>query len=131
MRAAQSFNEILELRGRIALFTPSATIALPFEQAVERHFGQVVISRGSPDKYGPLSAWARVHASREFGLFSLDQAMWASGVRFPATDLVWVGEMGHPKDSPHLWIRFSHAMHRVSLELESGVRRWTISEKAA
>lgn len=129
MRAAQSFNEILALRGRIALFTPSAAVALPFEQAAARVFAQIVSTRGVPDKYGPLSAWTRLHASREFALFSLDQSTWVHGVRFPATDLVWVGEMGHPKNAPHIWIRFSNAMHRVPPELEP--RQWAIAENAA
>lgn len=130
MRAAQSFKEILDLRGRIAVFAPSAQISLLCEQAVERLHGHVVITRGHVDKYGPMSRWRQVHACREFGLLSIDQrSSWVTGLQFPATDLVWIGEMGHPKDSPALWLRFSHAMSRAAT-CDEPARLWALSEGA-
>lgn len=128
MKAAQSFNDILALRGRIAVFTPTAALGLKCEEAAARQYAQVIVTRGIVDKYTPMVAWKRIHASREFGLLSLDQHGWVSGRNFPATDLVWVGEMGHPKDAPHIWIRFSQAMNRATLECNA--RLWTIAEGA-
>lgn len=49
MRAAKSFTEILDLRGRIVLFTPTAAIGLRFEQQAERNHAQVIHTRGWAD----------------------------------------------------------------------------------
>lgn len=128
MQAAKSFNDILALRGRIVIFTPNAAIGLKFEQHAERHHAQVVCTRGHADPYIPLGQWSRIHAAREYGVLSCDQRRWVTGVRMPATDLVWVGPMGDPFVETNLWACFSQAMGRV--EFGEECRRWTIAGDA-
>ena len=127
MKPAASFKDILDLRGRIVIFTASASVGLKFEQMAERHHAQVVTIRGWADKSAPLYAWRRLHDTREFGLLSLTQAN-VAGFRVHATDLVWVGDMGHPRDTPHTWLSFSQAMGRA--HPEDDARLWTLNEDA-
>lgn len=133
MKAAKSFTEVLAFRGRILLFSPNAAVALVFEQHAERLHAQVVCTRGVEDASIPLSRWHRIHASREFGLLSCDQARYTHGVPIPATDIVWIGETGHPDHWPGTWIKFCQAMSRANqYEHQEGilVRRWTLHEEA-
>ncbi len=131
MRAATTFKEILDQRGRILLFTPNAIVGLRFEQAAERASTPVIHTRGWADVYGPLALWHRIHASREVGLLSCDQHRYVMEVKreIPATDVVWVGAMGHPLNEPMLWLRFSTAMGKAGHSPE--VRLWTCAEGAA
>lgn len=129
MKAATSFREVLDLRGRILLFTPNALVGLRFEQMAERHHAQVVHTRGWLDKWGPLGIWQRIHASRDYAVLSCDQKTYITGVRIPATDVVWVGPMGDPRFEESLWARFSQAMGRPGDD--PNVRLWTCGEDAA
>ena len=113
MKAAKSFKEILDRRGRIVLFTPSAALGLKFEQQAERAYATVVTTRGWADRYGPISAWNRLHQAREFGMLSCDQKTYTNGVTLHGTDFVWVGDAGHPRHTPHIWLAFSHCMGRA------------------
>ena len=69
---AGRFSEILALRGRIVLFSPSALLSVQFEQFAERNHAQVICTRGFADPHVRLGAWHRLHATREFGLLSCD-----------------------------------------------------------
>lgn len=129
MRAAQSFTSILAMRGRVVIFTPSASVGLRFEQHAERHHAKVVTTRGWADASGPLHTWGRIHASREYGVLSCDQQRYVKGFRIPCTDLVWVGDFGDPLHVPHLWLAFQKAMARSDDQLEPA-RQWTLSESA-
>lgn len=112
MRAATSFTEILNRRGRIVLFTPSAIIGLRLEQMAERAHAQVVHTRGWADRFGPLGVWNRIHQSREFGLLSCNQATYVNATVLRGTDFVWVGETGDPMRAPYTWGCFSQCMSR-------------------
>lgn len=114
-----TFRDILAHRGRIVLFTPSASVALPFELAAERIFATVICMRGQADPYIPISAWNRVCASREYGLLSLGQITHSHGLHVPATDLVWVG----PNDG-YLEVHYKQAMRRAGDHPD--LRRWHI-----
>lgn len=114
-----TFRDILAHRGRIVLFTPSASVALPFELAAERIFATVICMRGQADPYIPISAWNRVHATRQHGLLSLSQMVHSRGILVPATDIVWVG----PKDH-HLEELYHRAMQRAGDDPD--LRRWHI-----
>lgn len=129
MKAAKSFKEILDHRGRIVLFTPSASLGLRFEQEAERAYAVVVSTRGWADRYAPLSAWNRLHQCREFGLLSCDQKTYANGTTLHGTDFVWVGDAGHPLQRPHIWLAFSHCMNRGD-QLEPPTL-WLLPEDAA
>lgn len=128
MRAARSFTDILAQRGRIVIFTPSASVGLKFEQLAERQHATVITTRGWADRFGPLSTWQRLHDARDFGVLSLCQTRYVTGVKVHCTDLVWVGDMGHPRDMPHLWITFSQCMSRAHETDEA--RLWTLAEDA-
>jgi hypothetical protein len=112
MKAATSFTEVLRQRGRIVIFTPSATVGLRFEQHAERHHAQVVTTRGWADRFGPISTWNRIHDSGEFGVLSCDQQRYMNATTLKGTDFVWVGETGHPLNLPYLWAAFSNSMSR-------------------
>ncbi len=127
MRAARSFTEVLDLRGRIVLFTPTAAIGLRLEQLAERHHAQVVTTRGWADAIGPLHTWSRIHTCREYGVLSCDQVRYIHGFKLEATDLVWVGETGDPVHQAWLWARFSQAMSR-GIEREDPPRLWVLAE---
>ena len=129
MKAATSFTSILALRGRVVIFTPSAVVGVRYERHAERHHAQVVTTRGWADASGPLHAWGRIHAAREYGVLSCDQRRYVTGFRLPCTDLVWVGEMGDPLHVPHLWAAFQQAMARSDNQLEPA-RQWTLAEDA-
>lgn len=129
MKAASSFTSILALRGRVVIFTPSAIVGLRFEQHAERHHAQVVTTRGWADATGPLHAWGRIHASREYGVLSCDQQRYVTGFRLPCTDLVWVGDCGDPYHSAYLWSKFQQAMNRAHGQDEPA-RQWTLAVDA-
>lgn len=129
MTPATSFKEILDLRGRIVLFTPNAIVGLRFEQMAERNHATVIHTRGWADKYAPLQQWHRIHATRDYAVFSCDQHTYITGVRIPATDIVWVGHYGDPRRDSYTWIRFSQAMGRAGDDPD--VRLWTIGEQGA
>lgn len=129
MKSALSFTSILAMRGRVVIFTPSASVGLRFEQHAERHHAQVVTTRGWADHSGPLHAWGRIHASREYGVLSCDQQRYITGMRIPCTDLVWVGDFGDPVNVPHLWAAFQQGMGRGGQQLEPA-RQWTLAEDA-
>ena len=128
MKAATSFTEVLKARGRIVIFTPSAIVGLRFEQHAERNNAQVVCTRGWADKFGPISAWNRIHASREFGVLSCDQQRYMNATTLYGTDFVWVGETGHPRNLPHLWSAFSNSMSRG--DPLNPPNLWLLSENA-
>lgn len=133
MKAAKSFEEILALRGRILLFTPTASIALPFEQAAIRRSAELVCTRGVVDATVPLSAWTRLQREQAFSVLSCDQVRYIHSVHIPATDIVWVGETGHPNHWPELWTRFCQAMSRANaFELAESqlVRQWICHQDA-
>ena len=129
MRAAKSFTEILDLRGRIVLFTPTAAIGLRFEQQAERDHAQVIHTRGWADPIGPLHAWSRICACRDYGVLSCDQQRYITGFKLECTDLVWVGETGDPVNQAWLWARFSQAMNR-GMDRENPPRLWMMAEGA-
>lgn len=133
MRAAKSFTEVLSLRGRIVLFSPSAAIAVRFETVAEWNHARIVHTRGIEDSYVPLSEWQRVWNSGEYAVLSCDQHRYINGVRIQATDIVWVGETGHHLHTPHIWSRFSRAMSWAERHDEPDahpVRLWLVDEGA-
>lgn len=133
MKAAKSFTEILALRGRILLFSPNADVSLRFEQHAERQHAQVICTRGTEDPSVPLRRWHLIHNTREFGMLSCDQHRYVYRIPIPATDIVWIGETGHPDHWPGVWLRFCAAMSRANEYEQSGglfVRRWTLHEEA-
>lgn len=121
-----TFREILALRGRIVIFTPNALVGLKFEQAAERAHAQVVCTRGWADPYGPLLAWNRIHASREYGVLSCDQKRYIEGFKIHGTDFVWVGDGGDYE--VHAWL-FWRRMKALSLAGDLGWR-WMVAEDA-
>lgn len=124
-----TFKDILAFRGRILLFTPNASIALPMEQYAEAHHVQVISSRGWADSYGPIGIWRRVHAAREAGVFSADQVRYAgTTLPLPCTDIVWIGPRGHPVHEPLLHLRWRMTMREEDQTLDALVRRWTLDE---
>ena len=127
MRAAKSFKEVLDLRGRIVLFTPTAAVGLRLEQQAERSHAQVIHTRGWADPIGPLHAWSRIHACRDYGVLSCDQMRYIHGFKLECTDIVWVGETGDPVHQAWLWARFSQAMSR-GIEREDPPRLWVLAE---
>jgi hypothetical protein len=129
---AKSFTDILAQRGRIVIFTRNAVIGLRFEQHAERHHAKVVCTRGWADPIGPLGEWNRMHNQRDYGVLSCDQQRYVTGMRLPATDLVWVGPFGDPLNVPHLWGAMNQAMHRANhLELlGTQVNKWVLAEDA-
>jgi hypothetical protein len=86
----------------------------------------VVCTRGWADPYGPLALWHRIHAARDYGVFSCDQHRYVQGVRLPATDLVWVGPTGDVLHVSHIWRRYQQAMNRCGDD--PLVRKWTLRE---
>lgn len=122
-----TLREILAHRGRIVVFTPSATLGLKVEQVAERNHAIVICARGQADPYIPVSAWHRVCNARDYGVFSCDQVAWVTGVRLPATDLVWVGETGLERGPDHLAVRYRQAMNRAAGSLD--IRTWAIREE--
>ncbi len=119
-----SFSDILALRGRVIVFTPSAPVGLRFEQFAERHHATVVCTRGWADIYGPLLQWTRIHHAREYGVLSCDQTTYFNGVQLPATDYVWVGNCF---DTPTQVMRHQKA---AQMALDHEARLWTIAETA-
>jgi hypothetical protein len=111
------------------LFTPTAAVALPFEQHAERSYAKVIHTRGWADAFGPVSEWHRIHQCREHGVFSCDQVRFTTGVILPATDLVWVGETGNLLHLPHIHQRFINAMNRP-FDPENPPRQWLLAEGA-
>lgn len=128
MKAANSFKEVLDRRGRIVIFTPSASVGLRFERMAERYGAQVVTTRGWADRYGPISTWNRIHQSREFGVLSCCQTRYTQSVMLHGTDFVWVGETGHPERMPHLWLAFSQSMSRG--DTDNPPHLWLLHEDA-
>lgn len=131
MKAASSFKEVLDHRGRILLFTANAIVGLRFEQMAERHGIPVIHTRGWADPYGPIALWTRINASRDQGMLSCDQHRYIVDVKreIPATDIVWVGDLGHPIHDAMRWLRFSAAMGKAGKSPD--VRLWTCGEDAA
>ncbi len=127
---AGRFSDILALRGRIVLFSPSVALSLQFEQFAERSHAQVICTRGCPDPYIPLRAWHIIHATREYGLLSCDQRIYP-GKAIPATDVVWIGDTGDAMHTPHLWRAFEAAMSCAAAGDANGnaVRKWLLDEK--
>lgn len=132
MQTAKSFKDILALRGRVVIFTASAAIGLRFEQCAERNHAAVVATRGWADFTIPLGQWSAVHRNREYGVLSCDQRTFVTGFRLPATDLVWVGDIGDPVNCDWRWASVQQAMARAAhLENEGQiVRKWLIAEDA-
>lgn len=126
---AGRFSEILALRGRIVLFSPSALLSVQFEQFAERNHAQVICTRGFADPHVPLGAWHRLHASREYGLLSCDQRVYP-GKAIPATDVAWIGDTGDAMHTPHLWRMFDAAMSCATAGDANGnaVRKWLLGE---
>lgn len=124
IRKDKSFTEILAYRGRIVIFTPSAAVGVKFEQCAERNHAQVVVTRGYPDSYMPLANWQRMHATRTYAVLSCDKMRYVKR-DLPATDLVWVGDNGHPEHSPVLRRAFDAAMHARAYGDET--RLWHIT----
>lgn len=120
-----TFRDILNLRGRIVLFTATSDIGLLFERMAETYNMPVIHTRGWADPYGPLGTWARIHAAREYGVFSCDQRRYVAGYKVPATDLVWVGSVGDPVAAPHIHHRHQQAMQNCG---DADVRRWLLQE---
>lgn len=121
MQLAKSFHEILMLRGRIVIFTASATIAQPFEQHAERNNARVIYLRGHADWHGPLKAWHDVHNNGLHGVLSLSQIGHVTGFKIPATDLVWIGDLVGQQAS------FDQAMQRARGDF---IRRWLLADDA-
>lgn len=117
-----SFPEILAFRGRILLYTPSAVIAGPFEEAARVRHAELVVTRGVPDKFIPVSRWQHVCGGREFGLFSTDQRSYTTGVRLGCTDIVWVTNAVMFDDQN--WRHLQQAMARG--DPENPPRRWLV-----
>lgn len=128
MKAARSFKEVLDKRGRIVLFTATATIGLRLEQEAERNHAQVVSTRGWADKWGPMGQWGRIHRCREFGLLSCNQATYTGAKLIFGTDFVWVGETGDPMRAPFTWGCFSQCMSKG--DPENPPRLWLLHEDA-
>ncbi len=127
MRITKSFTDILALRGRIVIFTNSAPVGLRFEQHAERHHATVITTRGWADAYGPLGAWQRIHTQRDYGVLSCDQQRYVKPEFYlPATDIVWVGDIGDPLHVAHKWAAFQQAMDRGG----SDTRHWLCAEDA-
>jgi hypothetical protein len=120
-----TFRDILAHRGRIVVFTPNAVVALAFEQMAERQHAQVVCTRGWADPYGPLLAWNRIYAAREYGVLSCDQKRYIEGYKIHATDLVWVGNPGDPDVEVWLYTRRMKALHLG----DEHARQWMIGEQ--
>lgn len=117
------FREILDLRGRIVLFTQSASVGLRFEQYAERHHARVVCTRGWADIYGPLLEWTRIHHAREHGVLSCDQVRYLNGVQVQGTDYVWVGACF---DHPLQLQRYNRA---AQMAFDYSARIWTLGEE--
>jgi hypothetical protein len=131
MQVASSFSEVLAFRGRIVIFTPNAEIGLRFERHAERTTSATVIcTRGWEDKVAPLAPWVRLHQVREHGVLSCDQRNYITGMHLPATDLVWVGNMGNEGD--HIWTAMMQAFARAAHLEQSGeiVRKWLCAPSA-
>ncbi len=127
----KTFTEILASRGRVVLFTPNATVGLRFEQVALRNSMPVIHTRGWADPYGPLGEWARVHTARDRGVLSCDQHRYVTGMKIPATDLVWVGPIGTPNGpESHLFHRYLQAMARAEhLEfMGTTINKWLLTE---
>jgi len=122
-----TFRDILAHRGRVVVFTPNSVVGLAFEQMAERHHAQVVCTRGWADSYGPLLAWNRIYAAREYGVLSCDQHRYVHGFHLHATDLVWVGPTGDILHVSHIWRRYQHAMLRAGDD--PMIRKWALGEK--
>lgn len=120
-----TFRDIINLRGRIVLFTATSDIGLLFERMAETYNMPVIHTRGWADPYGPLGVWTRIHAAREYGVFSCDQKRYVNGYKVPATDLVWVGSVGDPVAAPHVHFRHQQAMQNCG---DADVRRWLLRE---
>jgi len=116
--------DILAHRGRVVVFTSSASLGLKIEQLAERHHAQVVCTRGWADIYGPLLQWNRIHLAREYGLLSCDQRTYLNGIQLPGTDYVWIGNCF---DHPEQLLRYNKA-GQMSMDHEA--RFWTIGEDA-
>ena len=118
-----TFRDILDMRGRIALFTPFADLGLRYEQMAARHHAQVIHTRGWADPYGPLLAWNRIHSAREYGLLSCDQVRYTTKpYNIPCTDVVWVGPRGDALVEVSL-----HQRHQATLRLgDEFTRHWCL-----
>lgn len=120
----KTFREILAYRGRVMLFTETATVGVKFEQCAERHHATVVCARGWVDNSVWLSRWTRLVAQREYAVLSLSQHAHAVGWRSGCTHAVWVGPIG---PDPQIAARFQQAMAR-GFNTEMDVRHYVITE---
>ena len=121
---ANTFKNILALRGRIVIFTPNSVVGLKFEQAAERAHAQIIHTRGWADAYGPLGLWNRIHAARDYALLSCDQHRYVEGYKVHGTDYVWIGPAGDPNVEVFLYARCQKAMHLG----DEFARHWLIGE---
>ena len=131
-RRRNQLQEVLALRGRIILVAPSAAVAIRFESVAAWNHAKIVQTRGIEDSFTPLSEWRRIWNIGEYAVLSCDQYRYVDGPQIPATDIVWIGETGHPYNTPHIWLRFCQAMSRAD-RIEEGarpVRPWLIDEGA-
>lgn len=122
----KTFKQILSYKGRIVLYTANHIVGLRHEKVAERYGFPVIHTRGWADIYGPIGTWQRMHLAREYGLLSCDQLRYTRpGLRLPATDLVWVGEV---RDDPtHVLLRMRYDTAMAAWDAPD-VRRWTIPE---
>lgn len=121
------FRDVLAHRGRIILFTKTASVGVVFEQMAERNHAQVICTRGWADPTGPIQAWHRILAARDYGVLSCDQRTYLSGAwRLGGTDYVWVGDCF---DTPDVHARYLRACAKAR-EQGVDVRFWTLSEDA-
>ncbi len=126
----ETLSDILALRGRVVVFTASAPVGLQCERLAERYHATVICTRGWADRLAPLALWQRLHVNREPGLLSCNQHTYVTGLRIPATDLVWVGSDGVSEGEIGLTARYQQAMGRADHLEEMGlhVRKWRLNE---